>query len=94
MIKEHDIVALVRDLPERGLKSGQIGAVVMVHDSTGYEVEFVDSNRKTVAVVSVSADFVRPASADEQPQSPLFSIGDTMQRLMRQIRLKLFRQCE
>jgi hypothetical protein len=94
MIKEHDIVTLVRDLPERGLKCGQIGAVVMVHDSSGYEVEFVDSNRKTVAVVSVSADFVRPASADEQPQSPLFSIGDTMQRLMRQIRLKLFRQCE
>ena len=65
MIKEHDIVALVRDLPERGLKQEQIGVVVMVHDSVGYEVEFVGPNGKPISVVALSADFVRPASTGE-----------------------------
>jgi hypothetical protein len=64
MIREHDMVVLVRDLPERGLKKGQIGAVVMVHDSAGYEVEFVDSDGKTIAVVPLSADFLRSASLE------------------------------
>jgi Domain of unknown function (DUF4926) len=68
MIKEHDMVALVRDLPERGLKKGQIGAVVMVHDSAGCEVEFVGSNGKTIAVVPLSAELVAPV-AEEQSSS-------------------------
>ena len=68
MIKEHDIVALVRDLPESGLKMGEIGAVVMVHDWSGYEVEFVDSSGKTVAVLSLAADFVRLISVNEHAE--------------------------
>jgi hypothetical protein len=69
MIKEHDMVTLVRDLPERGLKKGQIGAVVMIHDSTGFEVEFVGPNGKTIAVVPLSAELVQPAAADRQSRS-------------------------
>lgn len=59
------MVALIRDLPERGLKQGQIGVVVMVHDAAGYEVEFVGPNSKTISVVALSANFVRPASTSE-----------------------------
>jgi Domain of unknown function (DUF4926) len=66
MIKEHDIVVLACDLPERGLKKGQIGAVVMIHDSAGYEVEFVGSDGKTITVVPLSAELVLPASPEEQ----------------------------
>jgi hypothetical protein len=82
MIKEHDIVALVRDLPERGLKKGQSGAVVMVHDSARYEVEFVGSDGKTIAVVPLSAELVLPASVEEQSSSmaSAMSLGSWLRR--------------
>src|SRR2546421_477131 len=43
----HDIVALLIDLPEQGLKRGAVGTVVEVFEKTaqhpaGYIVEFVD----------------------------------------------------
>jgi hypothetical protein len=68
MIKEHDIVDLARDHPQRGLKKGQIGTVVTVHDLTGYEVEFV-SDGKIIAVVAISGELVLPASEQQQLSS-------------------------
>lgn len=46
-IKLHDVVALLSDLPEQGLKRGDVGTVVEVfgqteHHPAGYIVEFVD----------------------------------------------------
>jgi len=41
-INELDPVALTCDLPERGLKEGDVGTAVLVHGSgAGFEVEFV-----------------------------------------------------
>ncbi len=60
MIREMDIVALTRPLPEHGLETGDTGTVVMVHrGGEGFEVEFVTLLGETVAVVTVSADAVR-----------------------------------
>lgn len=60
MIQELDTVALVADLPEHGLKSGDIGAVVMVHNKPqGYEVEFVTLAGETIAVVCLTPNQVR-----------------------------------
>jgi len=60
MVKELDTVALVSDLPKHGLKAGDIGAVVMVHQNpVGYEVEFVTLGGETVAVVSLIPGQVR-----------------------------------
>lgn len=60
MIRQMDIVALTRPLPEHGLEAGDTGTVVMVHrDGEGFEVEFVTLLGETVAVVTVSADAVR-----------------------------------
>ena len=54
MIRELDRVVLTTDLPEHGLKSGDIGTVVLVHRAErGYEVEFVTLAGETVAVVSL-----------------------------------------
>jgi len=40
-IKELDVVALLRDLPEAGLCAGQTGTVVFVHnDGEAFEIEF------------------------------------------------------
>ena len=66
MIDELDSVVLTVDLPEHGLKSGDIGTVVLVHrDEAGYEVEFVTLDGETVAVVSVLASQVRPVGPKE-----------------------------
>ncbi|MCH7607630.1 MAG: DUF4926 domain-containing protein [Chloroflexi bacterium] len=65
MIREPDAVALVRDLPEHGLKTGDIGTVVLLHGNSGYEVEFMTLDGETVAVESLSPEEIRPIGRRE-----------------------------
>jgi hypothetical protein len=66
MIEELDTVVLTRDIPERKLRQGDLGAVVLVHrDRTAYEVEFVSLGGDTLAVITLPADSVRVATAHE-----------------------------
>jgi Domain of unknown function (DUF4926) len=66
MIEELSSVVLTTDLPEYGLIAGDIGTIVLVHQGgKGYEVEFVALNGKTLAVVSLHADQVRPIGEHE-----------------------------
>jgi hypothetical protein len=60
MINELDSVALVKDLPEYGLKAGDVGTVVLLHGNRGYEVEFMTLNGDTVAVATLEPQDVRP----------------------------------
>ena len=60
MIEELETVVLTNDIPEHGLKAGDIGAVVLVHSSRqSYEVEFITLSGDTVAVITVKSDQVR-----------------------------------
>jgi hypothetical protein len=65
MLREHDSVVLQRDLPEHGLKSGDVGTVVMLHASDGYEVEFIALDGETLAVTSLAVNEVRPIARGE-----------------------------
>jgi Domain of unknown function (DUF4926) len=70
MIREHDRVVLSKPLTDHGLQSGDIGAVVHVYPGgTAYEVEFVTLTGQTAAVVTVSADQIRPVSGGEIPHA-------------------------
>lgn len=61
MIKEHDSIVLLQDLPDDGLKAGDIGTVVHIHKGgAGYEVEFMTLAGETVAVVTLLPDQLRP----------------------------------
>jgi hypothetical protein len=60
-----DTVVLDRDLPEYGLRKGDLGAVVEVYDAEGIEVEFVRASGKTQAVVTLTTDDVRPVLDDD-----------------------------
>ena len=60
-----DTVVLEEDLPEHGLRAGDIGAVVELYDSTGVEVEFVTGSGRTQALVSLRVEQVRRMNADE-----------------------------
>lgn len=65
MIKELDRVVLRVDLPESGLKAGDVGTAVLDHAGRGYEVEFLTLDGATLAVASLHADQVRPVGRRE-----------------------------
>lgn len=55
-IKLLDVVALVEDLPEKGLYHGRVGTVVEALEGDFFEVEFSDDNGETYAVLSLRSD--------------------------------------
>jgi hypothetical protein len=56
-----DSVVLDRDLPEHGLRNGDLGSVVQVYEPDGLEVEFVTASGKTQALVTLNVNDLRPA---------------------------------
>jgi len=60
--RELDTVVLDRDLPELGLRKGDLGAAVHVAEPDGLEVEFVTASGRTEAVVSLRDCDVRPVA--------------------------------
>lgn len=57
--RELDTVVLNRDVPERGLRRGDVGAIVHLHASDLFEVEFVRASGRTHAVMTLTAADVR-----------------------------------
>lgn len=58
-LKPFDIVALLIDVPDMGLRRGDVGTIVEVFDSTehhpsGYLIEFVNQQGETLAELSVT----------------------------------------
>jgi hypothetical protein len=54
-----DTVVLDRDLPEHGLRCGDLGAVVDVYSPDGLEVEFVVASGRTQALLTLRTSDVR-----------------------------------
>ena len=66
MIKEHDRVVLNADIPEEGLREGDVGTVAHVYpDGQAVEVEFLALNGKTVAVITIPEFQVRPVNSQD-----------------------------
>jgi hypothetical protein len=66
MIRELETVVLTRDVPERALEKGDVGAVVHRYvDKGAYEVEFVTAEGKTVAVLTLTEADIRPMGSGE-----------------------------
>ena len=60
-MKELDLVVLIHDIEEHGLKTGDVGTVVHCYDDkAGFEVEFVTAEGKTVAVLTLTNKDIRP----------------------------------
>ena len=67
-MKELETVVLTKDIPEYGLKKGDVGTIVMVHArEVGYEVEFVTLGGETIGVLSLKPSEVRLAEKREIP---------------------------
>ena len=58
-IKILDTVVLEKDIPENGLRRGDIGAVVEVYEPDGVEVEFVTGAGTTQALLTLSISDIR-----------------------------------
>ncbi len=66
MICELETVVLTHDLDTHGLQKGDVGAVVHVYeDGEAYEVEFVTAEGKTVALLTLVQEDIRPMGTGE-----------------------------
>ena len=54
-IRLRSVVALTEDIPTRGLQRGQVGTVVELLGPDMFEVEFVNNEGRTSAMVRLSA---------------------------------------
>ena len=63
--RELDTVVLLHDMPEAGLRAGDLGAVVHVHAPDTVEVEFVTASGRTVALRTLPARDVRAVRDDD-----------------------------
>ena len=54
-----ETVVLDRDLPDRGLRKGDLGAIVQVYEPDGLDVEFVSASGRTEALVTLKERDVR-----------------------------------
>jgi len=51
-----DVVALLEDLPAKGLVRGQVGTIVELLAPGVFEVEFSDDHGRTYAMLTLKAD--------------------------------------
>jgi hypothetical protein len=51
-----DVVALIKDLPDKGLLQGQVGTVVEILAPDAFEVEFSDEEGRTYASLALTRD--------------------------------------
>jgi hypothetical protein len=63
--KELDTVVLLRDVPESGLRSGDLGAIVQVYTPEAFEVEFVRASGETQALLTLSVADIRGVRNDD-----------------------------
>jgi hypothetical protein len=53
-----DVVVLVEDIPDEGLRAGMRGVIIEIYSQPveGYEIEFCDEQGRTVAQLALSSD--------------------------------------
>jgi hypothetical protein len=59
-MQPHDIVALIRDVEDRGLVRGQVGTVVEMWRPGVFEVEFADVDGRAYAFAALPEETLMP----------------------------------
>ena len=66
MVHELESAVLTHDVAQHGLKQGDVGAVVHQYaDRQAFEVEFVTAEGRTIAVLTLTAEDIRPIRSGE-----------------------------
>jgi hypothetical protein len=63
--QELDTVVLLDDVPEAGLRAGDLGAVVQVYGPEAVEVEFVTASGRTLALETLPECMLRAVRDDD-----------------------------
>lgn len=63
--KKLEAVVLAHDIPEHGLKAGDLGAVVEVYPRGGVEVEFVRVSGENQALLTLNGRDVRKIDSND-----------------------------
>ncbi|MCZ6681141.1 MAG: DUF4926 domain-containing protein [Candidatus Poribacteria bacterium] len=67
-----DVVDLVVDIPERGLRAGMQGTIVECHPNNAYEIEFADEQGETMDFLALySNQFIVVWRAKTQSPVPI-----------------------
>lgn len=77
MFAEHSIVVLNREVSDMGLHAGDVGSIVHVYGGgIAFEVEFVSGDGKTVALMTLQSDDIRPIGAGEVLHTRLCDLAE------------------
>lgn len=60
-----DCVVLAKDIPELGLRAGDLGTIVAIYEPDGLEIEFIKASGETQAVLTLTETDVRAIKADD-----------------------------
>jgi hypothetical protein len=60
-----DIVVLTHDLPDQGLRRGDLGTIVELHSPSACMVEFVAASGAAQALVTLSPSDIRAVADDD-----------------------------
>ena len=70
MIHELDQVEILVGIPVHGLKAGDVGTVMLVHQNgKGYTLEFLTWDGETFGIVTLDADKIRGIRSKEIPRT-------------------------
>lgn len=71
MFEDYEVVKLKDDLPSEGLSAGARGTVLMVYPEppSEYEVEFLDGDGETLAVLTLPEEKLAKVPSNELMQS-------------------------
>lgn len=76
MLEEQDYIVLTEDMPEKGLKAGDVGTIVRVHgQEEAFEVEFRALDGSTIAVANVRASQARSGTGYDVKHSRKVETG-------------------
>ena len=82
LVRSHEDKTYPRDLPEHGLRRGDLGAVVEVYAPEGIEVEFVRASGRTQALVELTlADVREPTTSRTRVASSSIDVSRGLPRL-------------
>ena len=64
-LRNLDVVVVTEDLPQQGLKQGDLGTVVEIYAADAVEIEFVTASGRTQALVTLPPSAVRPVGDND-----------------------------
>lgn len=67
----HDVIAVIEDIPDQGVKAGWVGTIVEELDEGVFLVEFADAQGRTLLLPTLSRDVLLVLDAQYAELTPV-----------------------